>query len=129
MTPMQQMDASAARGKLALQRCVTCGTLQYPPRELCSACLADQLEWRTSDTEAGEVLASTVLHHSHDATFGAALPIRVGLVRLDPGPTVVCFLTEGCDAGTRIRITAGNDAAGRAVLTAAPVPSRPSGPA
>ena len=37
------------------------------------------------------------------------LPLRVGLVRLDAGPTVVCFLTEGCDAGTRVRITARND--------------------
>jgi uncharacterized OB-fold protein len=123
MTPMQQMTASAARGRLALQRCVTCGTVQYPPRELCSACLADQLEWRTSDTEAGEVLASTVLHHSHETAFDAALPIRVGLVQLDPGPTVVCFLTKGCDAGTRVWITASIDAAGRAVLTAVPVPS------
>lgn len=128
MTPMQQMDAGAALGTLALQRCVTCGTVQYPPRELCSACLSDRLEWRTADTEAGEVLAATVLHHSHDAALRATLPIHVGLVRLDPGPTVVCFLTEGCDAGTRVGITAGSDAAGRAVLTAAPLSSRVCAP-
>jgi uncharacterized OB-fold protein len=92
-----------------------------PPRELCCVCLADQLEWRTTDSEHGEVLASTMLHHSHETAFRAALPIRVSLVRLDPGPTVVCFLAEGCDPGTRVRITASNDAAGRAVLTATPV--------
>jgi uncharacterized OB-fold protein len=122
MTPMQQMFECGARGKLALQRCVKCGTVQYPPRELCSTCLADQLELRTPDTEDGEVLASTVLHHSHEAAFGEALPMRIGLVRLDPGPTVVCFLTEGCDVGTRVRITARNDGAGRAMLTATHVP-------
>lgn len=120
MTPMQQMIESAARGNLALQRCVKCGTLQYPPRELCSTCLADQLEWRTTDSEHGEVLASTVLHHSHEAMLRDALPIRVGLVRLDPGPSVVCFLTEGCDARTRVLITARKDDAGHAMLTATP---------
>ena len=66
MTPMQQMSAHAAEGRLALQQCTGCGTVQYPPRELCSACLADALEWRATDGEAGEVLATTLLHHSHD---------------------------------------------------------------
>jgi hypothetical protein len=44
------------------------------------------------------------------------------LVRVDPGPTVVCYLTEGCDAGMRVRVTARCDDAGRAVLTASPFP-------
>jgi uncharacterized OB-fold protein len=122
MTPMQQMAESAARGKLALQRCTKCGSVQYPPRELCSSCLADQLEWRTTDAEGGEVLASAALHHSHEAAFRGDLPLRVGLVRLDAGPTFVCFLAAGCDAGTRVGITARNDASGRTVLTATPVP-------
>jgi uncharacterized OB-fold protein len=121
MTPIQQMIESAVLGQLALQRCVKCGTVQYPPRELCSTCLADQLEWRTTDIENGEVLASTMLHHSHEAAFQEVLPICVGLVRLDPGPTVVCFLTESCDVGTRVRIAASNDATGRAMLTATPI--------
>lgn len=122
MTPMREMAAHAAAGKLALQHCTACGATQYPPRELCAACLADQLEWRVTDAAGGEVLANTVLHHSHEAAFQDALPLRVGLVRLDPGPTVVCFLAEGCDAGTRVRITARNDAAGHAVLAATPIP-------
>jgi uncharacterized OB-fold protein len=122
MTPMQQMTEIAAGGKLAVQRCIKCGTVQYPPRELCYSCLADQLEWHTSDAEGGEVLASAALHHSHEAAFRGDLPLRVGLVRLDAGPTFVCFLAAGCDAGTRVGITARNDASGRTVLTATPVP-------
>jgi uncharacterized OB-fold protein len=121
MTPMQQMAEGAARGKLALQRCIKCGTVQYPPRELCSTCLADQLEWRTTDAERGEVLATSVLHHSHEAAFRGDLPPCVGLVRLDAGPTAVCFLVAGCYSGMRVRITARSDAAGSAVLTATPV--------
>lgn len=124
---MQRMAESAARGKLALQRCVKCGAVQYPPRELCSTCLADQLELCTTDAEVGEVLASAELHHSHDAAFREVLPLRVGLVRLDAGPTVVSFLAAGCDAGTRVQITASNDTGSRAVLTAMPVPFLPLG--
>ena len=128
MTPMQRMAESAARGKLALQRCTDCGAVQYPPRELCVACLADGLEWRETDAAAGEMLASTVLHHSHDAAFVDALPMRVGLVRLDQGPTVVCFLTDDCDAGMRVRVTAHNDAAGRPVMSATPEVNSPAIP-
>jgi uncharacterized OB-fold protein len=121
MTPMQHMAESAARGKLALQCCVMCGTVQYPPRELCSACLADRFEWRTIEAEGGEVLASTALHHSHEVAFRGLLPLRVGLVRLDSGPIVVCFCSEEFVSGTRVVIAARNDAAGRGVLTATPV--------
>jgi uncharacterized OB-fold protein len=122
MTPMQQMAEHAADGKLALQRCTACGTVQYPPRELCSLCLTDRLEWRVTDAEGGEVLAATTLHRSHETAFRDGLPLRAGLVRLDPGPTVICFLPDGGDAGTRVRITARNDDGGHAVLMARPVP-------
>jgi uncharacterized OB-fold protein len=103
---------------MRLQRCTACGTVQYPSRELCFACLADTLDWRVTDAEPGEVLAHSVLHHSHEPAFGALLPLRVGLVRLDVGPTAVCFLAEGCCAGTRVSATAHLDSEGRAVLSA-----------
>jgi uncharacterized OB-fold protein len=121
MTPMQRMAVFAASGQVALQRCLACGTAQYPPRALCVACLAQTLEWSATESEEGEVLAATVLHHSHEATFREALPMRVGLVRLDAGPTVVCFLDAGCTGGTRVQITARTDTTRRAVLTAAPI--------
>ena len=115
------LTAAAALGRFELQVCRACGTVQYPPRELCVACLTDELEWRISDAVDGEVLAGTELHHSHDPTFRDRLPLHIGLVRLDVGPTAVCFLTDACDAGTRVRLTARNDAAGRPVLTATPI--------
>jgi uncharacterized OB-fold protein len=92
MTPMQQMAESAADGKLGLERCTACGTVQYPPRELCALYLTDKLEWRVTEAEGGEVLAATALHRSHEAAFRDTLPLCVGPVRLDPGPTVVCWL-------------------------------------
>ncbi len=120
MTPMQEMAEHAKAGRVALQRCMACEAVQYPPRELCGSCLADALEWRVSDSEPGEVLATTCLHHSQDARFRARLPLRVGLVRFDAGPTAVCFLDEGCAAGTRVVVSARTDDAGRVVLAATP---------
>jgi uncharacterized OB-fold protein len=120
MTPMAEMAAHAKAGRLALQRCLACGAVQYPPRELCGSCLADALEWCVSDSEPGEVLAATRLYHSHDAQFRSRLPLSVGLVRLDAGPACVCFLVAGCGAGTHVAVSARADDAGRAVLTATP---------
>jgi uncharacterized protein len=125
MTPMQRMAEYAASGKLALQRCVACGTVQYPPRELCVACLTDSLEWSVTESEGGELLADTTLHHSHEAAFREALPMRVGLVRLDAGPTVLCFLDAGCVAGARVQITSRSDDRGRAILAATTAADQP----
>jgi uncharacterized OB-fold protein len=124
MTPMQEMEAHARSGRLALQRCSVCGAVQYPPRELCASCLTDALEWHVSDREPGKVLATTLLHHSHEAQFRARLPLWVGLVRLDAGPTAVCFVPEGCAAGTHVLVSARTDDVGRPVLSAAPVRSQ-----
>ena len=119
MTPAMREMAAHASDKLALQHCAGCGSHQYPPRELCVACLSDRLEWHMSDSEAGEVLATTTLHHSHDATFRSSLPLRIALVRLDCGPSVVCFAHDAAPA-QRVHVTAALDSHGRPVLTACP---------
>ena len=110
--------SSSPGGTPRFQRCATCGRTQYPPRELCSACLADTLEW-TSTSTTGTVLAITELHHTHEPSFHTQRPIVVALVHLDAGPTAVCFLTTPCTAGACVHITATTDAAGRCVLIAA----------
>ena len=109
---------------MKLQHCIACDAVQYPPRELCVACLADTLEVRETDAESGELLAVTLLHRSHDPAFSSRLPICIGLVRLDAGPSAVCFLTDGCGAGTRVRVVSQTDHAGRIVLSASPAADR-----
>src|SRR5512135_3086320 len=104
---------------MKLQHCTSCGTVQYPPRELCAACLSDTLEWRVTADEPGELLANTVLQHSHEPEFRTKLPLHVGLVRVDIGPRVVCFLADPCPAGTRVNVSANSDNTGRTVLSAA----------
>lgn len=114
---MAPMDAAAAEGRLALQHCAACGATQYPPRELCHVCLDPDLVWTIATAATGEVLAATVLHHSFEPEMRPRLPLRLGLVRLEQGPTIVCFL-PAAEPGASVRVRAEADAHGRATLIA-----------
>ena len=85
------MTAAAAEGRFELQVCQQCGAVQYPPRDACHRCLSPALKW-TPQTGEGELLSETVLHHSNDPFYRERLPWRLGLVRLDAGPTVIVHL-------------------------------------
>jgi NAD(P)-dependent dehydrogenase (short-subunit alcohol dehydrogenase family)/uncharacterized OB-fold protein len=114
------MTAAAAYGRFTLQQCTACGAIQYPPRESCHQCLSDELPWRCIDG-AGELMSQTLLHHSHDLFFRERLPWRLGMVRLDCGPTVVVHLHGDVPAPpTRLRVGARLDRAGMAVLIGFP---------
>ena len=114
------LTAAAAEGRFELQVCRDCGAVQYPPREACHACLSPRLVWRPQDG-AGELLADTTLQHSNDLFFRERLPWRLGMVRLDSGPTVVAHLHGDCPpAPGRVRVGARLDKAGQAILIALP---------
>ncbi len=114
------LTAAASLGRLALQVCSECGTVQYPPREACHQCLSLDLRWRAQPGE-GELICETVLHHSHDTYFRERAPWRLGMVRLDCGPTVVAHLhCAVAPAPGRVRIVAQLDKAGQAALVAIP---------
>jgi len=111
------LTAAAAMGRFELQQCRDCGTVQYPPREACQQCLSIKIIWK-SQPDGGELLARTVLHHSNDLFFRERLPWRLGLVKLDCGPTVVAHLHDSVEK--RVRVRAMLDRAGQAVLAALP---------
>lgn len=94
---------------IRLQRCADCGTAQYPPREMCAACLSDRLAWDTADSLSGKVLARTTLHHSHDPRFRPRLPLTIGLVRFAAGPVAVCWLVGSATPGDVVQIRIGAD--------------------
>ncbi len=85
------MTAAAAEGRFELQVCQRCKAVQYPPRDACVRCLSPELKW-TPQQGGGELLSETVLHHSNDPFYRERLPWRLGLVRLDAGPTVIVHL-------------------------------------
>lgn len=113
------LTAMAAAGRFALQTCADCGTVQYPPRQVCGRCLGDRLEWRDVP-HGGRLLAETTLAHSNDLFFRDRLPWRLGVVESDAGPSMVAHLAEDCAAGARVRLALSIDRAGNAVVTARP---------
>src|SRR5262249_15635693 len=68
------LTAAAAQGRLMLQMCRDCGAVTYPPREACSACLSERLDWR-EQTGAGELISDTVLRHSNELYFRERVPL------------------------------------------------------
>jgi NAD(P)-dependent dehydrogenase (short-subunit alcohol dehydrogenase family)/uncharacterized OB-fold protein len=111
------LTAAAALGRFELQQCRECGMVQYPPREACQTCLSVNLVWR-EQAPGGDLLAQTVLHHSNDLFFRERLPWRLGLIKLDCGPTVVAHLHESVKE--RVKVRAALDRAGQAVIAALP---------
>ncbi|HEX7383247.1 MAG TPA: SDR family NAD(P)-dependent oxidoreductase [Burkholderiaceae bacterium] len=115
------MTAAAAEGRLELQVCQACQAVQYPPRDACHCCLSPRLAWRPQ-SGAGTLLATTTLHHSNDLFFRERLPWRLGMVRLDAGPSVMVHLHGDVpEAPAKIRVGARLDRAGQAVLIGFPL--------
>jgi uncharacterized OB-fold protein len=94
---------------IRLQRCADCKTAQYPPREVCGACLSDRLAWDSADSLPARVLARTRLHHSNEPRFYVRLPLVVGLVKFDAGPVAVCFLSAAAASGDMVQVRIGGD--------------------
>ena len=114
----QGLTLAAAAGRFELQECGACGTVQYPPREACCRCLSERLTWKMQNG-AGDLLARTVLHHSHDPYFLERVPWYVGLVRLDCGVSVVVHLpADAPKPPARVRVVAHLDRGGEGVLVA-----------
>lgn len=123
------LTRAAAEGRFELQVCAACGSVQYPPRELCGHCLSPSLVWQTVDNR-GELIALTTLRHSNDVYFRERLPWRVGTVRMAAGPSVIAHVHEDCatPAGTAVpvRLALHLDRSGQAVLFALPAEDSPN---
>lgn len=81
----------ARRGELVLQRCRTCGTYRFPPRELCSQCLSRETEWKPVSGR-GEIFSYNVMHQVYHPGFAAEVPYAVVLVKLEEGPKITSNL-------------------------------------
>jgi NAD(P)-dependent dehydrogenase (short-subunit alcohol dehydrogenase family)/uncharacterized OB-fold protein len=113
-----RLTAAAALGRFELQRCTECSAVQYPPREACHRCLSVKLVW-AAQSGRGQLIAETTLSHSHEPYFRQRLPWRVGLVKLDAGPTVVTHVHRSVpSAPAAVQLTARLDRAGHAALVA-----------
>jgi hypothetical protein len=101
---------AAARGTLAVQRCVACGHLRFPPGPVCTACLDERTEWHALSGDA-TVLSHLVFHQGYGAPWNATLPYSVVMVQLDEGPRMFSDIddpgkrwTDADLVGCRVRV-------------------------
>ncbi len=86
--------AAAREGRLVVQRCAGCGALRFPPREVCSGCLAHEATWQPVSGR-GEVFSYNVMHQVYHPGFTAEVPYAVVIVKLAEGPKITSNLA-GC---------------------------------
>lgn len=118
------LAAEAATGRFRLQTCAECGTVAYPPRDACPACLSVDLPF-ADIPEGGTVIAETTVRVSPELYFRQRLPWRVGTVKLDAGPVVVAHLHGDVAAPGRVRMALKLDRVGNAALIALPESETP----
>lgn len=106
-----------ASATLTLQRCGSCQQVNYPPRELCGHCLADDLQWQAV-ADSGVVQSLTRLNYSLEPDYAQHLPWTVASVLLDCGPIALAHLTPGIATGARVRLRVIQDRAGNRMLAA-----------
>lgn len=121
----QGLTAAAARGVFALQRCEDCGAVQYPPRDACVECLGARLRWRPVESGA-ELLSESLIRHGQELYFRERAPWRIGLARLDCGPSVIVALHGDCEpAPSRLRLRLALDKSGQALMIGLPEKDTP----
>lgn len=98
---------AAREHRLVVQRCPACEGLQWPPRPLCSSCLAPlaDSDW-TEVRPTGTVWSFVVYHRAFHPGFADKLPYNVAMVRLDDGPVMITNVAGGNDLEIGERVTA-----------------------
>jgi NAD(P)-dependent dehydrogenase (short-subunit alcohol dehydrogenase family)/uncharacterized OB-fold protein len=119
------ITAAAAEGRFALQVCLDCNTVIYPPRDACPACLSARVPFRDV-TNGGVLVAETTVQTSTDPYFRERTPWRVGTVKLDAGPSIVAHLHGDTAEGARVRMQFKLDRSGSAVALALPDKDTPN---
>jgi len=98
---------NAAAGRLAVQRCRSCGDRHFPPGPVCPVCLSEDQDWQA--VGGGASLVSWVrFHRAYWDGFAQDVPYDVCLVRLDEGPLLVSNFAgptpDGLREGLRLRV-------------------------
>ena len=115
--PMRFETDFPTTGALQLQVCGACGRVNYPSRELCGNCLADDLGWQAVNA-AGTVQSLTELHYSLENHYQQHLPWPVASVKLDCGPVALAHLQPGTPLLERVSLRVLSDRDGNRMLVA-----------
>jgi hypothetical protein len=87
-----------ARHQLTVRQCTACGTVQWPPRPLCSRCHEDVFR-PFAIGDRGVVHTFTVCYRAFDPWFASRVPYAVVVADLDPGIRLTgSYLGDDLDA-------------------------------
>ena len=79
-------------GKFMTTACSSCGDLTFPPRQHCSNCWSDEMEWIELSGE-GILYARTTIHAAA-TQFRDEVPFSVGIVDMQEGIRLVTGLID-----------------------------------
>jgi uncharacterized OB-fold protein len=98
---MRAFFEAAREHRLVVQRCVKCGTLRFPAREVCSDCLSFGSDW-VEVSGRGEVFSFAVMHQVYHPGFADEVPYAIVVVKLAEGPKMVSNLVGVAPSDIRI---------------------------
>ena len=94
MTEVSQGFWDAAKeGRLAIQRCTSCGVLRHYPQLRCPECHAEGFDWQTV-AGTGHVHSYTVAHRAFHPAWQGHVPYVIATIELDEGVRLVCDLLD-----------------------------------
>lgn len=88
---------AAKRHELVVQRCVECGSLRFPAREVCSRCLSRRAEWQRVSGR-GTIFSLAIMHQANHPAFAAQVPYAVVVVELAEGARMLSNVVD-CPVG------------------------------
>ena len=83
----------AGQESFVVQRCQRCGHLQFPAKENCATCLADELEWVPVKGE-GNVYSFVVYHQTWTPGFKEDVPYNVAIIELPEGVRLISNVVD-----------------------------------
>ena len=104
--PSAPFFEAAARGQLMLQRCSDCGEHHFPITEVCTRCLATELDWVEASGDA-TLFTFGVMHHLYHPGFAGEIPYNVAVVELAEGPRISSSIqapNETLEVGMALRV-------------------------
>jgi uncharacterized OB-fold protein len=74
--------------KILVQKCTACGHIQWPPRDFCFGCHANQLTW-TEVPQVGKVYTYSVYYRAFHPWFKQHLPMAAVVADLGEGVRIL----------------------------------------
>lgn len=81
------------KGELLVQKCNTCGKVQFYPRSICKYCWSEELLWIKSSC-IGKIESFTTVHRAPSPEFADRVPYVVAFIHMEEGFNLIGFITN-----------------------------------